>query len=57
MKTMPSIDLSMAKEVTFDADVSELLNGRIEIAVVGLGGDSSTLPAYINIFLELIAHI
>jgi hypothetical protein len=37
MKTMAAIDLSVAKEVTLDADVGELLNGRIEIAMVGLG--------------------
>jgi hypothetical protein len=57
MKTMAAIDLSVAKEVTLDADVGELLNGRIEIAMVGLGGHSSTLPAYININLELIENI
>jgi hypothetical protein len=47
---MAAIDFSMTKEVTLDANVGEHLNGRIEIAMVGLGGDSSTMPAYNNIY-------
>jgi hypothetical protein len=46
MKTMATIDLTVTKEDTLDANVGELLNGRIEIACIQ--------P---KIYLELIAHI
>jgi hypothetical protein len=48
MKTMATIDLCVKKEVTLDVDVGELLNSRIEVVMVGLGGESSTMPAYRN---------
>jgi hypothetical protein len=48
MKTMAAIDLSVTKEVTLDADAGELLNIRIQVAMVGLGDEWSTMPAYIN---------
>jgi hypothetical protein len=46
---MEAIDLSMTKEVPLDADVEELLDSCFEVALVGLGGDSSMLPAYSKI--------
>jgi hypothetical protein len=49
MKTMAAIDLSVTKQVPLDVDVGELMNGRMEVAMVGLGGESSTMPAYNNI--------
>jgi hypothetical protein len=50
MKAMTSIDLCMTKEVPLDADVEEILNSCIEVAQVGLGDESSTLPVYNKIF-------
>jgi hypothetical protein len=54
MKTMTTINLCMTKEIPLDTDIDEILNSCIEVALVGLGGESSTMPAYNKIFLELI---
>jgi hypothetical protein len=56
MKTMAAIDLSLTKEVPLDVDVSELINSHIEVAMVGLGGESSAMP-HIAIYLELRTQI
>jgi hypothetical protein len=49
MKTMAAIDLSVTKEVPLDANVEELLDSCNEVALVGIGSDSSALPAYSKI--------
>jgi hypothetical protein len=49
METMAAIDLRVTKEVPLDADVEELLKSCVEIAMVCLGVERSTLPAYSKI--------
>jgi hypothetical protein len=43
---MTSIDLCVTKEVPLAADVEALQKSCIEVSLVGLAGESSTLPAY-----------
>jgi hypothetical protein len=44
MKTNVAIDSSSTKEVPFDANIDELLNGSVNFALVGLGVSSLTIP-------------
>jgi hypothetical protein len=46
----------VTKEVPLDAEVEELLNSSIKVALVGLGGKSSTLSVCLHAtrYLELI---
>jgi hypothetical protein len=63
MDTMAAIDLRVTKEVPLDADVEEILNNYVEIALVRLGGKRSKLPAFskvlginYNIYLTVLVY-
>jgi hypothetical protein len=53
MKTNATIDSSATKEVPLDADVDELLNGGVNFAPVGLGGEQLDTPCIERRHLEL----
>jgi hypothetical protein len=44
MKTNVAIDSNSTKEVPFDANIDELLNGSLNFALVGLGGEQLDSP-------------
>jgi hypothetical protein len=49
METMAAIYLRVTKKVPLDADVEEHLNSCVEVALVCLGGERSTMPVYSKI--------